>query len=468
MTIAAASVLPSPQRTSWPWLPALVLAIGAACLLGVLLAAVGYAFALAIGNAGNVDGERVSAFGAAAGERLGPALRLVAAFAVARWLGGRGRLDAAGAAALAVGLVALDAGIGALFGEAQTATDLALGAATLGATLVGQRFGARACAFAAADHSLLGALRRAATVQHVARALGDYAGGAVHVDVWQRTAAAPRWLAGTAAAPATAEPNGPALPCGDAHAVTVRGDDAAARRWRERFGAVADAVGLALDRLAAEAAAREQGMRDERERLASDIHDTIAQDLAGAALHLAAADGALPARGEAAVGHVRAAGGSVRNALGELRGLVWALRPTTRRLPLPEALQRAVDRFAAEHGVAVHAALPASVPPLSPEAELCLLRALQESLHNAVRHGRSTRIDAALVVAAAEVVLTVDDDGRGGAGPAVAAGDFAGGHGLSLLRDRLGRLGGSLTFAVGANGGGRVTVRVPRDGAASP
>jgi signal transduction histidine kinase len=222
-----------------------------------------------------------------------------------------------------------------------------------------------------------------------------------------------------------------------------------------------DLIGVHLARLQLLAEGQRAGAQAERARLAGDIHDTIAQDLAGVTTHLEAAASAIPVRHAVTEQHLAAAAATARSALAELRGLVWALRPASRRLPLAEAIRRHAERTAAESGVAIATRLEDVLDDLLPEAELCMLRAAQEGLRNAIRHGAPRHIDLVLARSDDTIELAIVDDGTGFE-PASEAAAPEGGHGLATMRERVRRLSGVVDVASTPGGGSRLTLRLPR------
>lgn len=439
--------------------PCSALAILAAGMLLVSAIVSGYAFFLASTHGGTIDPALMTAFGHAAGRRLGPAFSLALALPAARWLVAERGLGYGAVLALAALLAALGAGIGRIFGYPPDAGEAAVGLVFAGATTLGGWLGHRAVAEAAARRRFIDALGATSSFGGVARALSVYLGPDREVDLYADARATPRWLAGSTDEPPAPTPPPEALVAcgGDGHAVAVRGE---ARPHRILDG-VADAIGVHLQRLALRSEGERAGVLAERERLAGDIHDTMAQSLAAVTTHLEAAASALPQRSADAARHLLAATGSARTALAELRGLVWALRPATERVPLCEALQRCIDRTAMESGLSVDSALETPGVELSPEVELCLLRAAQEGLRNAVRHAAAAHLGVALAPAADRIVLTVEDDGRGfdPAAPPPVGPDH--GHGLCALARRVERLGGDQEILSSPGRGTRLVVRLP-------
>ncbi|WP_456542555.1 sensor histidine kinase [Blastococcus sp. SYSU D00669] len=197
--------------------------------------------------------------------------------------------------------------------------------------------------------------------------------------------------------------------------------------------------------------AREAGVQEERRRLAREIHDTIAQGLAGIVTQLEAAVG-----GERQERALRLA----RQALGEARRSVLALAPRDLDgATLPDALGSVVDVWAAERAVRADVAVVGDPVTLHPEVEATVLRIAQESLTNVAKHAGASRVGVTLSYDDGEVVLDVRDDG---VGFDLAAPTTASSFGLRGMQQRAERLAGRLTLESRPGGGTAVSVRLPK------
>jgi len=159
--------------------------------------------------------------------------------------------------------------------------------------------------------------------------------------------------------------------------------------------------------------AREAGVQDERQRMAREIHDTLAQGLTGIITQLQAAEQAAdePAGWRR---HFDAATRLARESLSEARRSVEALRPESLELArLSEALGEVAGRWSSLHGIPVQVTTTGTARPMPPEAEFALLRAAQEALANVARHARATRVGVTLSYMEHQVALDVRDDGQG-------------------------------------------------------
>jgi signal transduction histidine kinase len=192
------------------------------------------------------------------------------------------------------------------------------------------------------------------------------------------------------------------------------------------------------------------GALAERERLAREIHDTVAQGFTSVVVLLELAESELDTDPAAARQRLAIARDTARQNLAEARALVAALTPVDlQAAPLPQAIGRLVDRFGAETGVPARLTVTGDPPALPANTEVVLLRAAQEALANVRKHAGASRVEMTLDGA----LLVVTDDGAG-FDPAAPTG----GYGLGGMRRRVEEIGGSLSIHSGP-GGTRVEVR---------
>jgi signal transduction histidine kinase len=206
-----------------------------------------------------------------------------------------------------------------------------------------------------------------------------------------------------------------------------------------------------------------QGVMAERERLAREIHDTLAQGFTSIIM-LAQAARAEAEHDQNDQPPVTARLDSIelvaRENLDEARALVAAFSPVALAdTTLIDAVRRLVDRFGTETGVAidveVSAASAEALAALSRDREVVLLRAAQEALTNVRRHARAQLVTVRLTAEGAEALVEVEDDGVG------FDPNTPGGFGLTGMRDRARDTGGDLDIASTPGRGTRVRVRVP-------
>ncbi|MCO1657321.1 sensor histidine kinase [Pseudonocardia humida] len=232
---------------------------------------------------------------------------------------------------------------------------------------------------------------------------------------------------------------------------------AVARQSEERRAALEL---LAATRAQLAASARRTGGLEERQRLARELHDTVAQGLASIVTHLEAADQAVSDRPDLVRSHLDIARRAARGGLDELRRTVQALRPDLLHgAPLPEALRRSAEQWSGEHAVPVEVRVTGEPTALHTDTETALLRVAQEALTNTARHAGASRVVLSLSYLGDTVTLDVDDDGIGFAGTPAPRPD--GGFGLIGMRERVAAVGGHLAVESAPGEGTTVAASVP-------
>ena len=208
--------------------------------------------------------------------------------------------------------------------------------------------------------------------------------------------------------------------------------------------------------------AREAGILDERQRLAREIHDTLAQGLTGIIRQLEVAT-----RGDASEQrrYIDTAMGLARESLSDARRSVLALGPESLdNARLPEALAQVGQRWSQTSGVTADVTTTGTGRRLHPTIEVTLLRVAQEALANVARHAHASRAGVTLSYTDDVVMLDVRDDGVGFTPPPVGARNGTGGNGgfgLTAMRQRLGQVGGTLSIESGQGAGTSISASVP-------
>ncbi|GAA1515967.1 sensor histidine kinase [Kribbella lupini] len=208
--------------------------------------------------------------------------------------------------------------------------------------------------------------------------------------------------------------------------------------------------------------AREAGVLGERQRMAREIHDTIAQGLTGIVTQTEAAEDD-PTTSRARLSTI---GGLARQSLAEARRSIHALRPG----PLQDSdFAAALEKLVADWSAGgVPATLTVTGEPvaLHTEVESTLIRVAQEALTNITKHADARQVVVTLSYLDDVVALDLHDDGqgfvpapaeRGGGRPEWAVGGF----GLLVMRQRLARLAGSLVVESGSDRGTAISATVP-------
>jgi signal transduction histidine kinase len=222
--------------------------------------------------------------------------------------------------------------------------------------------------------------------------------------------------------------------------------------------ALANQAMLAIQLTRLSAQSRQSAVIAERNRMARDIHDTLAQGFTGVIMQLEAAEEALSQELAAKVGeHLTRAGELAREGLREARRSVRALRPQTlEQKDLCEALSDLIRKLT--EGTPVQAAFLLQGQPreLPLEWDENLLRIGQEVLTNVLRHAQASTFTAQLAFDDGEIRLNVRDNGSGF--------DPAGRHdgfGLQGMRERVQGMGGQLTIQSAKGAGTAISIVLP-------
>jgi PAS domain S-box-containing protein len=250
-----------------------------------------------------------------------------------------------------------------------------------------------------------------------------------------------------------------------ARPLTVRGSNRVLAAWRdvtERKQAE-DKVRASRAELRALLGRLESIREEEKTRIARDLHDEMGQLLTALRMDVEAveeglgdlpAEGTIPALLDRAVAAAELAGQTIQ----AMQRVAASLRPVALdRLGLGPALRQEGRAFQARTGVTCQVQLAEDLVSLGPDLDTALFRIVQEALTNVARHAHASRVAVILQRQGPDVLLRVEDDGRGldAAGPPQRA------LGVVGMRERTERLGGDLVLEARPQGGTVVRARLP-------
>jgi signal transduction histidine kinase len=229
--------------------------------------------------------------------------------------------------------------------------------------------------------------------------------------------------------------------------------------WRRAtLEAIAQQVTLALhqSRLTEQslAEARRQAVLEERNRIARDIHDTLAQGFAAILMQLQSVQRNAPLLPAKVARSIDTAVELARTHMIEARRSVGALRPQEIEAgDVAAVLERTTELARRTTEVPIELLIE-ELPPLSAGVEREIIGIAQEALTNAVRHARARKITVhAAATRSVGLRLSVADDGRG-----IAKEQFGAGFGLTIMQERADRIGGSLTIVTAPRAGTEVVL----------
>jgi signal transduction histidine kinase len=203
----------------------------------------------------------------------------------------------------------------------------------------------------------------------------------------------------------------------------------------------------------------DSAIAEERNRMAGEIHDTLAQGFAGILFQLEAARDISAENPREAMPYIERAEGLARSSLAEARRSVWALRPPELESQgLVGAVQVFLNRITAGTATKISFSVRGKPYPLPNEESLGLFRICQEAIVNALRHARASEIQIELAYESSDVDLSVQDNGRG---LDLQLSGKSEGFGLISMRERAERIGARFEVSGEPGRGTRLRVVAP-------
>ncbi|MEX0925482.1 MAG: histidine kinase [Dehalococcoidia bacterium] len=248
--------------------------------------------------------------------------------------------------------------------------------------------------------------------------------------------------------------------------------------WPRRFTnedvnflqSVANVIAGAMELRRARDEVREFAVKEERNRLAREMHDSLMQDLAGIGFMLGGLEGSLRKAGadDEIVSTVMAVQEVARRSIREARRSIWNLRSGLfEHECLPDVLKSMIDSTKDRSGLSCSFTSTGAPRPVSPDKETTILRICQEAMGNAIKHASANCVDVCLDFEDSVISLTVSDDGVGFEVDAVSERSGRASFGLTSMRERAELVGGELLLDSRPGAGTKVVLKVPADPAAA-
>ena len=199
---------------------------------------------------------------------------------------------------------------------------------------------------------------------------------------------------------------------------------------------------------------REAGQLTERQRIARDIHDSLAQHFTSIIMHLSAAK---HSNAESVQSTVQQAENAAREGLNEIRRIVWDMQPEQfEKASLVEAVEELAARWSAENNIQVKMKVTGNPRNLTSSTETALLRISQEAMHNIKKHAQSKNVNITFSFMEDMFVMDIADDGLG-----FDHSKIKNGFGMKTMRDRAEELHGTLTIESEPGTGTAIAVSIP-------
>jgi len=226
---------------------------------------------------------------------------------------------------------------------------------------------------------------------------------------------------------------------------------------------IAQQIGVAVENARLHEQAEILAITEERQRIAREIHDILAQGFIGINIQLDAVDSALE------LGNQKLARERLSRArkladqnLIEARRSVWALRSKTLEdKNFCDALRDSIRGLAAGSGLEISIDIQDDLPVIPVELQTDLLRVTQEAVMNVIKHAQATRLDVKLNCNQDSIILQITDDGRGFVilDQATIQNDWSG-FGITAMRERIDRHGGQIAIDSAPNRGTSIRVNI--------
>jgi two-component system nitrate/nitrite sensor histidine kinase NarX len=242
----------------------------------------------------------------------------------------------------------------------------------------------------------------------------------------------------------------------------VRRDRPFSEGERSLLGALADMAAIAVRTAHLHEAEEQWTIHAERDRIARELHDSLAQVLGVIHLQLRALE--LRAKDEASVDladELSDLADTADEAYQDVREAILGLRETVREdTGLEGSLREYLRKYSRQTGIAASVTCEGDARRfVSPRSEVQLLRVVQEALTNTRKHARATKVAVRIECEPGGTTLSIEDDGVG-FDPSTVAGSMDGGFGLASMRERVDQIGGRIDVHTAPNAGTTIVVRL--------
>jgi two-component system nitrate/nitrite sensor histidine kinase NarX len=219
-------------------------------------------------------------------------------------------------------------------------------------------------------------------------------------------------------------------------------------------------LGTAIENVRLASREREVAIAEERNLLAQELHDSIAQSLAFLNLQVQLLRRSLSAGRSAEVSEtLEAIQSGVQESYADVRELLTHFRTRASEADVEHGLRSLLARFERQAGVPTALSIEGNALPLAPDDQLQVMHILQEALSNVRKHAHAKRVEIE-VQRGPGYCFVIRDDGRG-FDPARPPGDGDAHVGLRIMRERAEKIGAAVTITSRPGRGTEIALRVP-------
>jgi signal transduction histidine kinase len=231
---------------------------------------------------------------------------------------------------------------------------------------------------------------------------------------------------------------------------------------RHLLGALADMAAIAVRTARLHEAEEQWTIHAERDRIARELHDSLAQVLGVIHLQLRALESrAVDEASHTMAGELSKLAETADEAYQDVREAILGLRETVREDGgLEGSLREYLRKYSRQTGIAAALTCDGDTRRgLTPRAEVQLLRVVQEALTNTRKHSHATRASVRIECDGPVTTLTIEDNGVG-FDPAIVTRSMEGGFGLASMRERVEQVGGTISVHTAPGDGTKIVVRL--------
>lgn len=207
-----------------------------------------------------------------------------------------------------------------------------------------------------------------------------------------------------------------------------------------------------------------RSVESERQRIARELHDSTTQSLTALVHKTELCYKLMDSDSAKCKSELYALGQSLRSIIDEMRGMIYDLRPMSfDDIGFSVTVERTLDHYEEHYGITCRFCMEGDQYPLDSVVQITLLRVIQEACTNTIKHANAAQIKVTLAFFETKILLTIEDDGQGFEAASVmkeSRKDHSG-FGLSMMRERVYLMSGTISVKSEPGQGSTIVVTIP-------